>query len=99
VLKASAVSPVQQAEAAAGFSTGPPMVPQDQGPNNPLQRTGGQWRSKAWWSSQKSVVGLPPPLSGSVRLFEGSSNLVDVQEKKAQQGCRGGGCARPIVQS
>jgi hypothetical protein len=67
VLKASAVSPVQQAEAAAGFSTGPPMVPQDQGPNNPLQRTGGQRRFTSFRPRHRFGVGLPPPLSGSVR--------------------------------
>lgn len=37
-------------------------------PNHPLQRPGGQRRVIAWWPSHSSVVLLPPPLSGSVRL-------------------------------
>jgi hypothetical protein len=38
MLKASYVSPVRQAGAAPGLSTGPAMVPQDRGPNKGMSQ-------------------------------------------------------------
>jgi hypothetical protein len=42
----------------------------DPPPNHQLQRTGGQWCFAAFRLCQWSVVILPPPLSGAVRLPE-----------------------------
>ena len=74
MLKTSGVSPVRQAEAAPGFSAGPIMIPQDRGPNNPRQRTGGHRRFAAQRSRRSSVV-PSPPLSGSVGLPKGIKRI------------------------
>jgi hypothetical protein len=53
-----------------------------------LAHIGDLLESVIWWS-----------VHSLVRLLDGSFKLVDVREKKAQQGCQGGRCACLTVQS